>query len=321
MKYRLEYKILSGKNASLLRMHGENSCALVPNQIKEYKVTEIAPYCFAKKKQEGAYLVEDSGFLEKTAREINDDYIERAVLPQGVEKIGNFSFYNCRNLKELVIGTKLRDIGSDAFMNCSSLKRILLHARPDESSGLKQILSQISSDIEVVFMEGDNKVCAKIFYPEYIESYDEIAPAHIFGRSILGEGFRARQSFKEGRVDFSQYDLIFAKACVEERETTLLHIAANRLLYPVDLKDEAKSRYRDYVREHDTALMEELVRNRDLYTAARLCKEKYVTEKGIASAVTRAAERGWAEGAASFLKWKKEYTKEEKKSRYSFDAF
>lgn len=56
-----------------------------------------------------------------------------------------------------------------------------------------------------------------VFYPEYYENYDEIAPAHIFGRSIEGEGFRARQCFKEGVPDLSQYDTIFPKACAEEK--------------------------------------------------------------------------------------------------------
>ena len=54
-------------------------------------------------------------------------------------------------------------------------------------------------------------------YPEYTESYDEIAPAHIFGRNITGEGFRARQQFQDGIVQFAGYDAIYPKVIAENR--------------------------------------------------------------------------------------------------------
>ena len=79
---------------------------------------------------------------------------------------------------------------------------------------------------------------ARLLFPEYYESYDEIAPAHVFGRNIEGEGFRARQCVRAGEIDFALYDSIFQKACAEERETTLNRLALNRLCYPVGLTGE-----------------------------------------------------------------------------------
>ncbi len=46
-------------------------------------------------------------------------------------------------------------------------------------------------------------------YPEYYESYDELGPAHIFELNLTGEGFRARQCFKEGVILLNAYDEIF----------------------------------------------------------------------------------------------------------------
>ena len=86
-------------------------------------------------------------------------------------------------------------------MNCRSLSRLLLHADPGQKTGLRLLLAQLSSDLEVA-LSGENGVWAKLLFPEYYESYDEIAPAHIFGRNIVGEGFRARQSFREDVLDF-----------------------------------------------------------------------------------------------------------------------
>ena len=139
-----------------------------------------------------------------------------------MRKVGNYAFYNCTALEMLVTGKYLEEIGSDAFMNCKKFHFLTVRCDVGERSGAKQILSRISADMEVTFAGKTGQTV--VFYPEYYESYDEIAPAHIFGRSIEGEGFRARQCFKEGVPDLSLYDTIFPKACAEEKEHTLLHI-------------------------------------------------------------------------------------------------
>ncbi len=97
------------------------------------------------------------------------------------------------------------------------------------------------------------------FYPEYYESYDEIAPAHIFGRSIEGEGFGQGSVFKEGSPSLSQYDTIFPKACAEEKKIRLLHILSLRLRYPVSLTDEAKERYVAHLKEQELYIIPKLV--------------------------------------------------------------
>ena len=74
-------------------------------------------------------------------------------------------------------------------MNCRSLSRLLLHADPGQKTGLRLLLAQLSSDLEVA-LSGENGVWAKLLFPEYYESYDEIAPAHIFGS--YGNRLRAK---------------------------------------------------------------------------------------------------------------------------------
>lgn len=131
------------------------------------------------------------------------------TLPDNMHKVGNYAFYNCTALEMLETGKYLEEIGSDAFMNCKKFHFLTVRCDVGERSGANQILSRISADMEVTFQGKTGQTA--VFYPEYYESYDEIAPAHIFGRSIEGEGFRARQCFKEGVPDLSQYDTIFRK--------------------------------------------------------------------------------------------------------------
>ena len=81
---------------------------------------------------------------------------------------------------------------------------------------------------------------AFLLYPEYYERYDTIAPAHIFGLNIEGEGFRARQCFRGDMIDFAAYDAIFGKACAEESVTTLGRMSLDRLMTPVSLSESSR---------------------------------------------------------------------------------
>ena len=324
--YRFLWQKTEDGNARLLRAFCEVPDLVLPERIDGCLLTEIGDYCFAEAEHlpgEGVRVFSagvDEKETEGRLAPFSGNYPEVIRLPESVKKIGSLAFYNCGNLKELTVGKNLCGIGSDAFMNCRKLKALIVMADVREKTGLKQILAQISWDITVSFLCGGN-IRAKIFYPEYQEFYDEIAPAHIFGRNIEGEGFRARQAFSEGVVQPAQYDKIFPRACVEENEDTLVQLAAARLLYPVDLKGTEQNLYEAYVREHSFSLAKRLIRERDLEQLKFLCERKFLAGGVLNEAAAFAAETAWTEGAASLLTWKKEFDVERTKERYTFDGF
>ena len=51
-------------------------------------------------------------------------YVEKIVIPQGVESIGDEAFKNCYSLEEIEFPNSLTHLGSRAFANCSNLKTI-----------------------------------------------------------------------------------------------------------------------------------------------------------------------------------------------------
>ena len=261
--YQCYWNKTSEENIRILRMFGESEEAVVPEMIAGRAVVEAGDYCFAVSEHLPAeygctvciYDTEEKTWQEIPADgadwntrlvELSGARLKKLTLPDNMRKVGNYAFYNCTALEMLVTGKYLEEIGSDAFMNCKKFHFLTVRCDVGERSGAKQILSRISADMEVTFAGKTGQTV--VFYPEYYESYDEIAPAHIFGRSIEGEGFRARQCFKEGVPDLSLYDTIFPKACAEEKEHTLLHILSLRLRYPVSLTDEAKERYVAHLR-------------------------------------------------------------------------
>ena len=163
---------------------------------------------------------------------------------------------------------------------------------------------------------------AVLFYPEYYEGYDTIAPAHIFGLNIEGEGFRARQCFREGKVDFEAYDSIFEKACAEENDRVLMHMAMDRLMTPIGLTEKNRLRYEKYLVSVPEKIFEICLKNRKLewlkyYVNSVLAGDKIETtvkEKALVTYV----QQDWTEGAAVLLAAgrKKEGGK---KARYEFE--
>ncbi|MBO5069514.1 MAG: leucine-rich repeat domain-containing protein [Roseburia sp.] len=309
----------------LLRVFGMMPEVELPAEIEGRQVTEIGAYCFA----ERPHLPEH---YEKTRtnkgkpfsaepREICGSYLERVILPDPVKKIGNLAFYNCNALTTLELSSGMTNVGSDAFMNCRNLHAITLRCGAREKSGIRQILAQISSDMEVTF-QGKNGVEAVLLFPDYYEGFDEITPAHIFGRKIEGEGFRARESFKNGIPDFAQYDQIFPKACVEESVGTLCRLAMNRLRYPIDLGSAVRLAYEKYIKAHADEICGDAIKKRDMEQMEFLCENHLLEQDILENGVQYAAKAGWAEGAANFLRLKEQYfPMKGQADRYSFEDF
>ncbi len=297
--YQLEWEKTKEGTARLLgvdKMPGE---LVLPKEIEGLPLTEAGPYCFAKNK-----------------------YLERVVLPDTVTKIGRNAFYNCTGLKELELGMNLAELGSDAFMNCHNFHRLTVHGSAVGKSGARLILRQISSDMTVHFLGEAGQNEAKILFSEYYESYDEVAPAHLFGRNIEGEGFRARQCFKDGILEYARYDSTFQKACAEENEKTLCEMAVNRLRYPVGLGSEARIQYETYVKAHLEFICGTIIKNREMEALEFLCKSSLAERNTMEFCAGLAAESEWAEGGVLILQLKEQYFPQTKKnSRYEFDDF
>ncbi len=330
--YQYDWEIVPDKGARLLRVRGQHPSPVLPEQIEGVPLRELGDYCFAPQgrlpeRYRTTEAGRDTGSLARPAvdsaetslRELGGSYLERLVLPDSLRRIGTYAFYNCKRLTSLAVGKRLTDIGSDAFMNCHQLKEIYLRAAPKEKTGVRFMLAQISQDLEV-FFEAEGTLLAALFFPEYHETYDEIAPAHLFGRHIVGEGFRARQCFEDGVADFRQYDRIFPKACAGEEEGTLCAIAWDRLRCPFELEEQPGRRYADYLRAHSAALQERFLRERDSGQLVLLGDMGFLSKEEVWHCIRRASAAGWAKGAAELMRMKNRRFPEQKAAaRYTFD--
>ena len=136
---------------------------------------------------------------------------------------------------------------------------------------------------------------------------------------LQGEGFRARQCFQNGRVDFEAYDRIFALECGEESADTLCRMACSRLLYPVQLQERERKLYEEYVSGNIAVACENLVRERDFSGIQKLFQMGILGHGGLQNCLERAVSMNWTEGVRQLLSLKEGEKKEG--TEYGFKDF
>lgn len=92
----------------------------------------------------------------------NCDQLEQVIFPADLRQIGNFAFYGCEQLKRLTLPATLTSLGSGAFAWCRSLTEVVV------PSGLKQLNESIFYHCERL---------EKVLLPDGLER---------LGRSIFG---------------------------------------------------------------------------------------------------------------------------------------
>lgn len=334
------YRIKSDQTICLLRVYGDSPRVEIPAQISGMTVNEIGSYCFSSscKMHEAEASSNLTGEEKERARQYLHEqagrYIEEVVLPDTIEIVNSCAFIHCTNLTMISVPGTIVGYGSDSFMNCSRLHRIIYRHPADRRGSLKALLGQINWDVEVEIVDSSvesgmnpapSEVTARLFYPEYAEGYDEIGPAHIFATYIHGEGYRARQSFRDEAVYFTYYDQVFPFACVGESEKTLVRMAWNRLAFPCELSRKNRAMYEAYIRENASYAAKELIAGQEMVRECRhwiiekLICSGCLDRKTVEEMILMASDQGDAELSASLIDWKGRYYPEEKKSRYAFD--
>lgn len=201
--------------------------------------SSLPPYAYSPWKA-GRSKEEQSEFME----------IEEIQIPQGVERLGRYTFYGCRNLKTLKLFDDVKEIGGGSFTGCSSLRNLVMFLKEDGTSCIKDVVSETFHEmyVRIVFFNTDKR--AELIFPEYYEEGVENTPARILETHFHGCGYKYRQCFTDKKVDYKRYDSLFSTALVYEKEEILIPMAVGRILYPYQLAEEARKNYENYVRKN-----------------------------------------------------------------------
>ncbi len=237
---------------AVLRCETEGGEVVLPGAIDGCPVVRLGDYAFSstapKKLPEDCFSVRISaGSTDSICH--HADALEIVHLPNTVRHLGNYAFYNCTALQQLFVGECLLDVGTDAFMNCFSLKRVTLNGEPQNCRCLRSLLQQYSGELELRFVCANAPEC-RLFFPAYDEEYEEMAAPHIFHYNIAGKGYLCRQSFDGHLFNFAQYDAALDLLLRTHEFELAVRVALDRLEFPVQLSDSARTIYLDCLRQH-----------------------------------------------------------------------
>lgn len=240
-------------------------------------------------------------------------------LPKGIEVIEDYAFYRCLALEEIHLYAGIKRLGCGAFMGCKKLKKIVIKDVEDDIHFLTEILYdfQYEVEVELVFKDG---TLVKLTFPEYYEESVENTPARIIDIVFHGSGYKYRQCIRNRQMDYEKYDGVFSYAIAQEFPQTCIKIALNRLSTPVGLKQTAKERYLEYLREQSKEVSKQICKEDALEILGVLADTGYFTEELLKEFQDRASAMGRAEMASYLLNHGLEHFKPKKKT-FDFDDF
>ncbi len=257
-------------------------------------------------------VIKDHEFAHYSALKVID-------LPKGIEVIEDYAFYRCLALEEIYLYAGIKKLGCGAFMGCKKLKKIVIRDVEDDIYFLTEILYDFQYEVEVELHFKDGTL-VKLTFPEYYEESVENTPGRIIEIVFHGSGYKYRQCIRNRQMNYEKYDSLFSYAIAQEFTPTCIRIALNRLSTPVGLREAAKERYLEYLREQSKEVAKELCKDDNLDILGLLAEIGYFTEELLKEFQDKASASGRAEMASYLLNYRMEHFKPKKKT-FDFDEF
>lgn len=239
---------------AILRCETRDDAVALPDEIDGAPVVQLGAYALSERAPDltgrETFCVRVTCGGAEPAHDANA--IRSVTLPEHLQSVGSYAFYNCRRLETITLSQAVTDFGGGALMNCRALRAVGLRAAPDAPTCLQKLLGEHAGELDVRF---DSAAPARLLFPAYTEELEDLSPAHIFQRRIHGAGYGYRQCFEAGVLNFRQYDLALTGLLERHDFAVAARVAARRLAVPYGLSDAARGVYLDCLRAHGGALL------------------------------------------------------------------
>ncbi len=93
---------------------------------------------------------------------LNGMLVKNVVIPEGVENIGAYAFYNCTGLKSVSIPNSVTSIGDRAFQECYNLKTLTLSKN---TTNIDEV-AFVSCDLTTIYFKGTHSDWENMIYAE-----------------------------------------------------------------------------------------------------------------------------------------------------------
>ncbi len=193
------------------------------------------------------------------------------ILPESVKTIYGFAFHNCRNLRKITLFDSIDDYYDGVCRQCDSLEEVEITVNNSWYEVIRNFLADSdktlrflihfpeNSDASENLTGKDKKMTSCLTFPEYVYDFNENTMARTIQFSIAGSGYAFRECVDRRRIDYRQYDSLFAKAVIDGGEIAE-NIAICRILYPVELEERYRLSYENYLRDNGDRVLDRLVK-------------------------------------------------------------
>lgn len=321
---------ITGAGAVIWRCFSRTGRAEIPAGIDGSPVIKIAPYAFSEH-LDPAVLDDKLYTSQEDIPALCGNLLEEIVIPDSVQQVGRYCFYNCDHLRRISFTDTLKDWGSGAFTGCHHVRELEIFIYKDGRSTLKDVLAELPEMISVDYYRiQEGKINGEMEYthlvfPEFYEEGVENTPARLINLTIHGSGMRYRNCFSQRVLSFLEYDSRFDYAGFQESFLVVAELAEGRLRYPLELSEDARRRYEQFVEKNKEAFSIYMLEKKEM---SGLCWYMELLEKlpGISKEVLseltglmteRASKLGFYEGLSYLMDYQHRHAK--KKQKMSFD--
>ena len=231
--------------------------------------------------------------------------LKEVRLPDSVRSLGSFCFYNTRSLEYLSLSDSVEDYHDGAIRQCTGLKEIRIDFRKQDNFAiLKSMLGDNEKMLRFLLAlpEGD----LRLTFPPYYDSYKEDTMARAIHHSLNGAGFSYRECVMRRSIDFRTYDRCFSRVIYDNYQAAI-DIALDRLMYPVQLPDQAALVYERYLTQTADQVLPFLLGRKDAERIRFLTGRKMIPREALPEAVRIASEGKQAEICALLMEYQNRY--------------
>jgi hypothetical protein len=233
-------------------------------------------------------------------------------LPDSLEQVGDYAFFNCGQLERLHLRDTARRWGGGALMNCRMLNTFFIRCTGREGELLSYFAGELPVELDVTLTEPDGEN-VRLIFPEYQELYEENISAHHFDYNISGAGYAYHHCFYQKKLSLKAYDDLWRPMLGKENDPlSTLKLAFYRLRTPRELEPAAEAGYLQYLREHAGEAAAWLLEERDSAGLAFLLRRTEPDRTTLEEACAAARQSGASEALALLL--------EERHRRFSAGA-
>lgn len=252
--------------AEICGFDGVRTVLTMPEEIGSLPVRRIARRAFAGQKE-----------------------LQRITLPDALVSVGEFAFYSCTGLQFLSLCDTAEDLGDGMIRACGNLRELELRVRKGSFRAARDLLRDTDTALSLRLQFPDGE--ALLFFPAFVNDFDEDTMARAIHPRIEGCGYAYREMVTRTAVDFAGYDAMFPRAAADGVPAAL-ETALARLRHPYRLSAESRAAYERWLMENSAAAVRRLTELSDEPRIRFLAERGLITPAAAGAGIGIAAEKG-----------------------------